>query len=414
MKGALARSSLMTGGVLGLRVVTQAAVLVLLTRLLGPGLFGAFAAAASLAVVLGIIPSLGAGFIMLARAPQSPDAVVDVWRYAWPMTMGLGLLLLLVYVPAASMMGGALALPWPILLAIAASELLLMPGVALLSYVLQAHDRVPLSQLVQWLPLGLRIIAALLCFSAIDAERLQWYVVLQLLMALAGLVAGLRITRRHVVLRWRPRIASWEELKQGAVYASMHLVAANPSELDKIIAVRLVGGHDSGIYAATTRVMGALVTPVTAMLLAAQPRLFRHAHEPSAGGQRLIGVIAGLALGWGLLCWLLLVLSSPFLPWLFDDSFAAMTSLMPWIAIVAAPLSLRLAAGSVLMALGRPLERLGFELCGIAALVSGMFILAPAMGVKGIIIGLFASECCMALIGWWRVRHWLFQRVPSV
>ncbi len=408
MRGKLARSSLQTGVLLGLRVLTQAAVLILLTRLLGPQTYGEFAAAASLAVVLGILPNLGSGYVMMARAPRGQDAVGEIWRYAWPLTVLLGLLLLIAYLPAARLFGGTTPLSWSVLCYLGATELLVTPFTMLLSFALQARQRVPLSQFVQWLPLGLRLLAVLPCFLVAEAERLPAYVLLQMLAALIGLSTGFAIARREVTLHWRPRWPNKAELGQGTSYAAMHMVAANPSELDKVLAVRLVGEHDAGVYAATTRVMGALVMPVIAMLLAAQPRLFEHAHQPTDQGNQLIRVIALLALGWGLLCWLLLSLCSPFLPWLFGPRFAAMVPLMPWLAVVAAPLSMRLAAGTVLVALGRPLERLSFELSGIVVLVIIMSLLAPILGVRGLGLALLTSESSMALVGWWAV--WLRTR----
>ena len=403
MRGDLARSSLQTSLLLGLRVVTQAVVLIMLTRLLGPQLFGNFASASSLAVVLGILPSLGSGYVMMASAPRNSAAVGEVWRYAWPLTALLGLLLLAAYLPVAHLIADASPLSWQVLCCLGAAELLATPFTMLLSFSLQANRRVPISQFVQWLPLALRLLAALPCFLLAQSARLPAYAVLQMLTSLIGLGIGFVITNRVVNLHWRPRLPNMTELGQGTSYAAMHLVAANPSELDKVLSVRLVDAHDAGIYAATARVMSALVMPVIAMLLAAQPRLFNHAHKPTDQGHRLIRIIALIALGWGMLCWLLLSLCSPLLPRLFGSRFAAMASLMPWLAVVAAPLSLRLAAGTVLVALGRPLERLGFELSGIGVLVAAMLLLGPMLGIRGLALALLTSETSMSLIGWWIV-----------
>lgn len=409
MKGPLARSSLQTTIMLGLRIMTQAATLVLLTRLLGPGNYGGFAAAASLALVMGLLPNFGAGFVMLARNPRDANSTSDVWRYAWPMTTLLGLLLLTVYIVVASLVTGPI-LPLRVLLAMGAAELLLTPFTMLLSFALQAHERVPLSQFVQWLPLGLRVLAVLPCFLFPDTQRLSAYVSFQLLASLLGLLLGLWITTNLVALNWSPRRATRQELHDGASYAAMNLVAANPSELDKIIAVRMIGAHDAGIYAATARVMAATVMPVTAMLLASLPRLFRHAHAPAQEGQRLIRLIALLALTWGLVGGSLLALCSPLLPWLFGASFAVMAQLMPWLAAVTPLLSLRLTAGAVLMALGKPLERMAFELCGILLLVASMLALAPVYGMRGLAAALIVAETSMTLIGWWLVRRRLVSR----
>ena len=62
-------------------------------------------------------------------------------------------------------------------------------------------------------------------------------------------------------------------------------------------------------------------------------------------------------------------------------------------------LSLRLAAGSVLIALGHPLERLGFELCGIALLVAGMLLFTAWLGVFGLVLAVIVSEITMSLLG---------------
>ena len=389
---------------LGLRVLTQAASLVLLTRLLGPRIYGSFIAAASLAIILGLLPNLGAGFVMLARQARSSAGIAEVWRYAWPLTVLLGLVLLVVYVIVAGLVSNP-PLPVHVLLALGIAELLLTPFSTLLSFVLQACERVPLSQCVQWLPLGLRMLAVLPCFWLTDAERLSGYAALQLAAAALGVVLGWWIARRHATLDWRPRRASGQELREGASYAAMNLIAANPSELDKIIAVRLVGAHDAGIYAATARVMAATVMPVTALLLSAQPRLFRHAYQPTREGHRLIGLIAVLALAWGIVSGGALALASPLLPWLFGASFAGMAGLMPWLACVAPLLSLRLSAGTVLVALGHPLGRMAFELCGVLALLIGMLALAPHFGAQGLALALLIAEASMVVVGWWLVRR---------
>jgi O-antigen/teichoic acid export membrane protein len=404
VKGKLARSSLQTSVLLSLRILTQATVLVLLTRLLGPRLYGSFAAVASLAVVLGLLPNLGAGFVMLARITRDDAGTADVWRYAWPMTVLLGLLLLLVYIVAAGCITRP-SLSIYILLSLGMSELLLTPFTMLLSFALQASDRVPLSQAVQWLPLGLRILAALPCFWFADAQRLSAYATLQLVASMLGAGLGLWITHRYVKLDWRPRCPTRQELREGASYAAMNLVAANPSELDKIIAVRAVGTHDAGVYAATSRVMASAVTPVLAMLLASQPRLFRHSHEPTREGHRLIYLILTLALAWGTVSGVMLTLCSPLLPWLFGESFAGTAKLMPWLAAVAPILSLRLAAGTILVARGRPGERIGFELCGVLTLIVSMLVLTPHFGIRGLAMALVIAELSMTMIGWWLVRQ---------
>jgi O-antigen/teichoic acid export membrane protein len=385
------------------RVLTQAAILVLLTRLLNPPIYGSYAAVASLAIVLGSLPSLGSGYVLMSRATKNAQAAADVWRYAWPLTIGVGLLLLLFYAVAGNYVTHGARLSLSTMLWLGTTELVLTPFTVLLSFSLQAQERVPLSQLVQWLPLGLRAAAVLPCFLVDEPHRLAMFVILQFFASLIGLAAGARITTKYVRLSWTPRLITKSELGQGGSYAAMQLVAYNPTELDKIIAVRALGAHDAGMYTASSRVMAALTIPVIALLMAAQPRLFRHADDGKKN-KPLIKTIATLAFCWGTISGIILIVSGPFIPRLFGAAYAESAQLMPWLAITPIFLSLRLAAGNVLVALGRPLERLCFELGGIFLLVVSMFLLTPRFGVLGMIMSVIAAELIMTIVGWQMIR----------
>lgn len=398
MIGKLARNSALTAGVLALRLVTQAATLVLLTRLLQPAIYGHYASVAALAVVMGLLPSLGSGYVLLSKASGDLAATANLWRYAWPLTAGMGALLWPIYIGLALWLSEG-QLGWQVLLLIGATELLATPFTTLLSFALQASERVPLSQLLQWLPLGLRVFAALPCFVLPLTQRLPTYAGLQLIASLIGLSIGWWVVRRCVPLDWRPRRATSGELKDGSTYAAMLLVAANPTELDKIVAVRQVGAAEAGLYTAGSRVMGALVMPVLAMLLSAQPRLFRHARTADGDMARLVRMLFAAALAWGLISGVLLAIASPLLTWLFGSSYEQTARLMPWMAITAPFLSVRLAAGSVLVASGHPLERIVFEFFGIACLIVGMLVLTKSFGVWGLIAAVISAEVAMALLG---------------
>jgi O-antigen/teichoic acid export membrane protein len=404
MTGNLVRNSVLTAGVLALRLATQAATLILLTRLLQPAMYGHYASVAALAVVMGLLPSLGSGYVLLSKASGNLLAAGDIWRYAWPLTIAMGVVLWPIYIGLASWLSEA-ELGWQVLLLIGAAELLATPFTNLLSFALQAGERVPLSQLLQWLPLGLRVLAALPCFTLPLTQRLPAYAGLQLVASLIGLSVGWWVVNRHVPLDWRPRRARCAELKDGGTYAAMLLVAANPTELDKIVAVRQVGGTEAGLYTAGSRVMGALVMPVLAMLLSAQPRLFRHARTADPNMGRLIRTLFAAALAWGILSGAILALASPLLPWLFGNSYAQTARLMPWMAVTAPFLSLRLAAGSVLVASGHPLERIAFEFFGIACLLIGMLTLTKSYGVLGLVAAVIMAEIAMALLGTGMVAH---------
>lgn len=405
MRGRLARDSIKTAAMLCLRVLVQAGTLVLLTRLLGPGRYGNYAAAASLAIVMGTLPNLGSGYIMLGQAARGPDAIASVWRYAWPLTALLGLCLLAVYVFVSGHLVTDPSLTKTLLIWIGATELLLTPFNMLLSFALQSLERVPLSQVVQLLPLAMRLAVAGICFALPEGQRLPTFVALQFVASLASLLGAWIIARKHIRLAWRPRLATAQELKDGTSYAAMLLVAFNPSELDKMVAVRGVGSYEAGIYVASSRIMNALVMPVVAMLMAAQPRLFRLRDEFSHQHYRLVWIIASVALAWGLLCGLALATLSPYLTWILGPTFSESAKLARALAVTPVLISLRNAAGCILAALGRPLERLGFELGGVLILAACVAVLTPRFGVYGLVASVIAAEVVMTGVGWSLVRR---------
>jgi O-antigen/teichoic acid export membrane protein len=63
-------------------------------------------------------------------------------------------------------------------------------------------------------------------------------------------------------------------------------------------------------------------------------------------------------------------------------------------------MALRIAAGSVLMALGKPWMRVGFEVAGVIVLVIAAAALAPPFGVAGMPLALACAEWAMTLMGW--------------
>lgn len=401
--GNLARTSIATTGILGMRMLTQAATLILVTRLLSPSLYGDYMAAASLAVVAGLVPNLGSGYVLMARAAREGSQAVEIWRYGWPLSICIGTILCVVFPFLAQMLTqGTLSIGQLFLIGLA--ELLVTPLTQLLSFVLQARDRVPQGQLLLWLPFFLRAIAAAVCLIFVERSSIHFFIVLQVIGAMTGLIVALAVTLHVVRLPWMPRLPTRDEWQSGAAYAAMHVVAANPSELDKMTSPLLLGNHAAGIYSASSRVMNAVVTPVLGLLLASQPRLFRHGSAPTAEGRRLIRTLGYLGFAWGAVSAIGMVIAAPLLPYILGQSFADAALTLPWIALAAPFVCLRMTAGTILVALGKPLQRLRFELSGILLLGCLLATGAHVLGLRGMALGLACAEACMATYGWILVR----------
>lgn len=399
-KQSLTHSSLLTMVVLGIRLVTQACSLVLMARLLGPALYGQVVAAVSLALVTGIVPNLGAGWVLMSRmAHESERAPADVWSYTWPLHLGVGLALLAAYLLAAPTITAA-HLPPLVWLLLGATDILITPSTMHLSSTLQATERVPLGQLAQWIPLGLRLLVIAPCFMLPKSTMLLGYASLQSIAAITGLLCAWRITSRRVSLRSPPRLPRASEIKTGSAYAALSLISANLGELDKIIAVHAVGAYQAGIYATTSRLISAGTAPVVAILMSVQPRLFTLARRDRGELQRLIVRIALSAAVIGLCAALMILLVTPLLTAMFGTAYRAIPHLLHFMAWIVPIMGLRLAAVNIMIAMGHPSRRIVFDLFGACSLVVLMIFLGHRYGASGLGMALLGNELLLAVLGW--------------
>jgi len=407
-KRSLTHSSLLTMVVLGIRLATQAGSLVLMARLLGPALYGQIAAAVSLALVAGIIPNLGAGLVLMSRmAHESEHAPADVWSYTWPLHLAVGFVLLAAYVLVAPAITDA-HLPSLVWLLLGATDILITPSTMHLSSTLQAIERVPLGQLAQWIPLGLRLLVIMPCFLLPKSTILSGYASLQCMAAIAGLLCAWRITSQRVSLRAPPRLPRVDEIKTGSAYAALSLISANLGELDKIVAVHAVGAYQAGIYATTSRLISAGTAPVVAILMSAQPRLFTFARQASGELERLIGRIALSALVIGLCAALMMLLVRPLLVAMFGAAYDAIPGLLFFMAWIVPIMGLRLTAVNIMIAMGHPSRRIIFDLFGACSLVALMIFLGHRHGASGLGMALLSNELLLAVLGWWIVGRGVY------
>ncbi|MDR1888725.1 MAG: lipopolysaccharide biosynthesis protein [Zoogloeaceae bacterium] len=400
MLGGLAKSSLKTLLVMGLRIFTQAGTLILVARLLSPGLYGHYVALVSLAVLLGILPTLGIAFVMLQRAHEGKQAIEDIWRYAWPLVLVLGVGLFLMYLLLVNFLFDDLVFGWWFVVGLGVIEIVFMPFVTLCGASFQAIDRVPYAQLLQWIPVGARLLVVFPCFGVDAYYTLDVFIVLQVAAVGISLAIILLITRNKFTLFAMPRWISLAEFHQSSSYCAMHFIAISPAEIDKIVLPQFISAHDVGIYAGTSRVLNALMTPVIAMLLASQPRLFRYVADHSRNNVSRLSIhLVAWAVFLGLFAMLILTVTSSILPYLFGERYGDMVAFAPILAFAALPIALRISGGTLLVALGHPVQRTIFEIAGIVTLLLCIAIFVPGHGLYGAAIALIMAESLMAVMG---------------
>lgn len=399
MRGPIALATLRTSLILGIRLAMQAGTLLLVARLLGPERFGEFAGVAALAVVIGTLSSFGTNLVFLGEVSKEPGRRMHVLAYALPTTLLCGTLLLAVYLLFAGVYLSASGASLMVLLAIGAAEILLQPLFAFLSNEHLAMERIARSQVVISLPLVMRLLAASLVFMVDAADPLAAFSFGYLIAsAIALSLATATSSAPWPTLRdWR--LPSRAELHQSSGYAALAFTACGPGEIDKTLAAVLLTPSSSGLYAAGTRVIGAVTLPVIAMLLSALPRLFREGHTQPRETTRLLRWILVAALLYSALITAVLWLAASAFMGLFGPGYEGISQMIQWLCLAVPGMALRIAAGSMLMALGRPWMRAGFEIAGVIVLLVCSLMLTGRLGGTGMAVALACAEWTMAALG---------------
>lgn len=399
LNGPIAQATIRTSFVLGLRLLVQACTLLLVARMLGPTDYGAFAAIAALAVLMGTFATFGTHLVLLAEVSRDSSQRESVLAYAVPTTLLCGSALFLLYLAAGQLWLANASVPLQVMACIGLAETLLLPLYLLPATEDLALERTARSQTLVIFPLTLRMAVAGIVMLAAPSQPLVLFAWLYLATALLAL-ATIKICKPHAWLHPRQwRLPNRAQLKYSAGYATLSLTAAGPSELDKMLAVKLLPLGVSGLYAAASRIIGAATLPVTALLLSALPRLFRQAGERNAQSQRLNRWIYLSVLVYGMGLAGLLWLAAPAVQRLFGSQYHGMDSMLRWLCLAVPGLVLRLTVASILMTQNKPWLRAGFEVLGMVILAVSSFALYPQFGSKGMALALAASEWAMVLAG---------------
>jgi O-antigen/teichoic acid export membrane protein len=406
--GPIARGTVGTTAILALRLVIQAGTLLVVTRMLGSTYFGAFSGVAALAVLVGTLATFGTHLVLLGEVSKNTARRGSVLPYALPTTLLSGSVLFVPYVLLAAEIAHHAA-SIPAVLALGVAELLLQPLIVLVGAEHQAHGRIVRSQLWLTLPLCLRLLAAIAVWLVHPQEPLTVYSVGYLLAT--GTALALAIGRLPApwpsVRDWR--LARRHELGNAAGYAILNLTTLGPTELDKTLAVALLPLGAAGIFAAGTRIVGAITLPVLAMLIAALPRLFRENGAQMESRSPLRRAIFWAALSYGLLAGSILWIAAPLLAFIFGPAYQGLSQVLPWLALAVPGMALRFAAGAVLVTQSRPWIRAAFEVIGLATLIVAALSMTPHRPAIGMPLAVVAAEWVMAFTGWSLVRR----RLPA-
>jgi O-antigen/teichoic acid export membrane protein len=398
MKGPIARATLGTGIVLGIRLGVLMGTLLIVARMLGAHDYGIFAGVAALAVLLGTVAPFGTHLVMVAEVSRDPRRGAAVLPWALAATAGCGSVLLIAYLAIGFTFLREYGIDWGVLVALGVAELLVNPLLALSAAEHQGRGHVAFSQVLITTPLFLRLVAAAGIWLLGAPEPLAAYC----WACLGASLATLFVARQRTPSPW-PALSAWRlpspsDLRHAAGYAALSVSGASSLELDKVLALKLLPSTANGLYAVGARIMGALVLPVIAMLLSAMPRLFREHEQKSADRGALLQWLYGAAALYSVVLASALWLAAPVFVPLFGDRFEGLDHALRWFCVAIPAISLRMVATNALMTRGRPYARAATDFAGMAALAVLGVAVVPQFGLPGLAIALTASETFAALL----------------
>lgn len=384
--GPVARNTLGTAVIFGIRLLALAAQLLLVARLLGPAGFSHYVAAGGLAVVLGGLSTFGVHLLVLkAAARGSPAPMLAMALGTWRL---LCLPFFLLYLVLCQLLGMLQSNLW-LVVGLGLAEIFVQPLLQLLAMLIQGRGEVAIAQ--RWLaaPMGLRailLLPLLLLDSDVDAGffvgsvQLVAVVVCTLAMCCWGNVAVSRWSEWRVLAR-----GLWRE---AGSFALLSITAGGQAELDKLLSVRMLAAGPAGVYTAAARIAGAAILPVMALLVSALPRLFGHQHWD----WKLLRLLSLFAVAYAVVGAVILWFLSPWLELAFGGSYQGLAGVLAILSLALPAQALRLVVVNVLMAKGAALWRGGIEVGVMLVLLATTFVIAVDGGAASMAWAVVACE----------------------
>lgn len=382
------------------RVGAQALWMVAIARALGATGYGTFAGAAGLASAIGSLTGMGFGLLLLQDVTRTPHVFPESWRRANAAFLITGALLWILYTTVAPWVFHNTAPAWQYA-AIGLPEIILFPQAILASYAFQTHERMSVAGAIYALvPAGNLLAAAgFLIFSSeyTLGKYLPWHVASSVIAAVAG--------RSCVTKILRPGRASLSltrrDLQESLGFSLMRVIDTALVSVDKTLVLRLAGAEIAGWYTAAFRLASVLAIPVSALAMAALPRLFRE--SGGTGSRRVIGILFTTSLIGGTLGAAAMLAGSWLLPWILGPGFAGAAHAARALCMTPLLIGLCATGANILVTSDRRRARTLAQGTGLVALFTLAMIFIPRYGIAGAAVMLQGALGFTASLLWMMV-----------
>jgi len=399
--GKLARDTVILTTGLGLRSLAQAAVFVVIARVLGSEGYGAFSAALAVAGVWVHFCSLGGQVVLIRDVARDPESFPRSWAQTFT-ALGLGTVpVLLVYL--ASIRWLLPEIPWSLAVSLGLGELLFFPFANAAACAYQGFERMGRSARLMLAPVLLRLLAAFCLLAAVlrqpQADALTLWGGLYAGAALLGMLyAHYRVWRDL----GRPVWPGWKGLgaflRAGLPFTLTGGAHKLYVDADKFLLAGLATLEATGHYSAGYRLVDLASLPLYSLLAAVTPRLFR-----AGGRDRREALLAVLrlvapAVAYCLAVAALLTLAAPWVPLLLGEAYLGAVAIIIWLAwlpLVSLP---RLLLNQTLFTSDAQHLGMGVLLLGALVNISLNLWWIPLWGWWGAVAATYAAELAMILI----------------
>jgi O-antigen/teichoic acid export membrane protein len=398
--GGLARSTIKVFFWHGARLVTQLFWVVVLARALGAAGYGGFTGVASLAMVLSGLVGIGLALRMFQDVARDTSIYALRWHQAWRVTIGSGVGISLLFVGLAGQLleGYGLGL----FIAIAVSELLLIPIAAQVAFAYAAHGRIERSAAIPVIISLFRVLASLVFLSMADSLGLGDYAWMHLAATATAVGIILMLKRRELPVDPVPASIDLADLRSGAGFSAVWASGIALNSIDKVVALRAGGAELAGHYAVAYRFSSIMALPVDALVAAVMPRLFR-AGAGMSEHPKLVGILGAIAAGYGLLAGALIWFAAYFVPFVLGPDFESVVAAMGLMAAFVPLYCVRIVGVNALLAFGFKRWRFLCETFTLIVLVVLGLWRIPVAGLEGAVQALVMAETLLVVLVWPRM-----------
>jgi O-antigen/teichoic acid export membrane protein len=396
----------------GLRLAAQAATTLVAASVLGPGAFALALAIYGIGATLGGLTGVGAGFLLLRDASIDGERLGNAWRAAVARGLATTLPLSLILVLSAVLLSpqrDATLIGTAVLIAL--SELVIQPFAYLCSFALQSQGNASAGAAAHAaVSLG-RLLGAIASFVLPSEVGLVSYAAFIAVGAAAGATCSWALVRRRLghVTRVGPPAS---RARDGLPFAASWATSVGLAEADKVLAIRVLTADAAGLYGAAYRCASALALPVSALIYALQPRLFRratsrHAHADADLAKTTLAAVTVYSLLAGAAAYSM----AGALEWALGASYAGVSNALRMMAPLSAIICLRVAVTHLLAASGHPGRRAVFELFGVMTMAVLSMGLASGLSVGPFVAVVTFSEAIVFAGCLWQIYKHRPERV---